>query len=358
MNNKRLRDLGIAIGTLPPGPLNAITDVSGVWVGHVTVLDDTPPVARTGVTVILPRGDGDPAEALFAGVHSFNGCGEMTGMAWIEESGLLESPIGLSNTFAIGAVHEGLVRWAVEHGTTGLLPVAAETYDGWLNAIDAFHVRPDHVAAALAAAGGGPVAEGNVGGGTGMICHEFKGGIGTASRVVNTLGTHYTVGVLVQANYGRRGGLRVAGVPVGQTIGPDRVPLPWSNPVPWNQPTAASSIIAVVATDAPLLPGQCRRLAARATVGLARVGGVGYTTSGDLFLAFSTANRLAPRSPNLYSVQMLPHDYINPLFDAVAEATEEAILNALVAAETLTGHDGHTAHALPHDLLQAAMTPR
>jgi D-aminopeptidase len=350
MNRARLRDLGIVIGELPPGPLNAITDVPGVLVGQTTLIADGERTARTGVTVIVPRNGNIWREPVAAGVHSFNGYGEMTGTHWIQEAGLLETPIALTNTGSIGAAHEAVLAYGGARGAApGSMPVVAETYDGWLNDIAAFHVRRKHVFAALAAAKGGPVAEGNVGGGTGMICHEFKGGIGTASRVVPAPGGPYTVGALVQANYGRRALLRVAGVPVGQALGAAEVPLPWP-PRP-----DAGSIIAVIATDAPLLGDQCARLARRATVGLARVGGTGYNGSGDLFLAFATGNAFPPQTTAPYTVRMLPAATLDPFFDAVAEAVEESILNALTAAEDMTGYQGHQAHALPLDRLLEVM---
>ncbi len=353
MARARLRDLGIAIGRLPTGPSNAITDVPGVLVGHRTLIFDTPRVARTGVTVVLPRDGGIWLDHAFAGCFSFNGNGEMTGLAWLEESGVLSSPIAITNTHQVGLVRDSLVSYAIERGYSDswLLPVVAETFDGWLNDIDAFHLAREDVYQALDSARGGPVAEGNVGGGTGMVCHGFKGGIGTASRVVEVLGARYTVGALVQANYGARELLRVDGVPVGLEIGPDRVPTPRQAA----QQAGAGSIIVVVATDAPLVPTQCARLARRATVGLARVGGVGYNGSGDIFLAFATGNHLPRAHDGLYTLQMVPHDQLNPAFDAVAEAVEESILNALTAAETMVGFKGRVVHALPLDALREVM---
>jgi D-aminopeptidase len=346
MARARLRDLGIAIGHWPPGPLNALTDVPGVLVGHATIIADRPRVARTGVTVVVPRGDAVGAGDVFAGFESFNGNGEMTGLLWVAESGLLTTPIGITNTQDVGVVRDALSAHLYDRDPAArfFLPVAAETYDGWLSDIRAAHVTPAHVEAALRAAAGGPVAEGNVGGGTGMICHEFKGGIGTASRVVATRSDRYTVGALVQANYGHRRLLRVDGVPVGREIDHARVPSAWGAPR-----HEAGSIIAILATDAPLLPGQCARLARRATVGLARVGGVGHNGSGDVFLAFATGNALPPDPPAPASVRMLPHAHLDPLFEGAAEAVEEAILNALTGAETMTGQEGRTAHAIPLD---------
>jgi D-aminopeptidase len=351
----RLRDLGVIIGELPPGAHNAITDVPGVLVGHTTLIADAPRVARTGVTMVVPRDGAIWNDYVFAAYHVFNGNGEMTGLPWIDESGMIDAPIGLTNTHQVGVVRDAIVRYAAERQAHEgfFLPVVAETYDGYLNDINAFHVTAEHAIAAIAAARGGPVAEGNVGGGTGMNCHEFKGGIGTSSRIAATRSGAFTVGVLVQANYGARGDLRVDGVPVGRLIGPDVVPLPWER-----DPPLSSSIIVIIATDAPLLPIQCRRLAQRATVGLGRVGGYGHNSSGDIFLAFATGNRLPAASQQLYPLQMLPHDQIDPLFHAAADATEEAILNALCAATTMTGFQGRTSHALPHDLLRDIMRRR
>ncbi len=352
MTRKRLRELGITVGTMPTGPHNAITDVPGVWVGHATLVRDEPSVARTGVTVIVPRGEATREDFTFAGFHRFNGCGEMTGLLWVEESGLLCSPVAITNTFQVGLVRDTLIRFAVErYGIEAFhLPVVGETYDGWLNDISAFPLTREHLFEAMDAAGPGPVAEGNVGGGTGMICHGFKGGIGTASRLADCKSGRYTVGALVQANYGARADLRVDGVPVGRKIGPDRVPLPFK------PASDDSSIIVVVATDASLLPTQCRRLAQRATVGLARVGGVGHNTSGDIFLAFVTGHHIpADTQASLALEPTVSHRDVDPLFHAVAEAVEESILNALTAAETMTGFQGRTVHALPLDELQRVM---
>lgn len=354
MPRPRLRDLGISVGTLPPGPFNAITDVPGVLVGHTTLVSDAPRVARTGVTMIVPRDGAIWGDHVFAAYHAFNGNGEMTGLPWIDESGMVGAPIGITNTHQVGVVRDAIIRHAVERGyyKSFFLPVVAETYDGLLNDIGAFHVTTEHAIAAIEGARGGPVPEGNVGGGTGMICHGFKGGIGTASRLCATPSGDYTVGVLVQANYGAREDLRADGVPVGRLIPESEVPSAWA------ASESSSSIIVVVATDAPLIPTQCRRLAQRATAGLARTGGLGGNSSGDIFLAFATGNHLpaAPAAP--YELRMLPHEQINPLFRGVVEATEEAILNALCAAETMTGHNGHVAPALPHDRLREIMAAR
>jgi D-aminopeptidase len=351
MERMRLHDLGITIGTLPTGPHNAITDVPGVWVGHSTVIHDEPQVVRTGITVIVPREEAIREDFAFAGFHSFNGCGEITGVPWLEESGMLSSPIALTNTNHVGLVRDGLSQYArVKYQGRGFwLSVVAETWDGWLNDPGAYHLTHDHVFQAMAAARPGPVAEGNVGGGTGMICHDFKGGIGTASRLVESESGQYTVGVLVQTNYGERYQLRVDGVPVGREIGPERVPSPWQ------QPPLGGSIIVVIATDAPLLPVQCRRLAQRATVGLARCGSVGQNTSGDFFVAFATGNHIPISAGEPVALKMIPNHHLNPFFEAVPEAVEESILNALTAAETMTGFQGRVAYALPLDELQQVM---
>jgi D-aminopeptidase len=359
----RARDLGIVIGDLPPGPLNAITDVVGVRVGHTTLISGDGPLVvgtgpiRTGVTVILPH-EGDPGrEPVFAGSHTLNGNGEMTGLEWVRESGMLTTPIGLTNTHSVGVVRDALVAASVA-GRRGIglwsLPVVAETWDGYLNDVDGQHVRPEHVFEALRAAAGGAVAEGNVGAGTGIKAFGFKAGIGTASRRVAEEHGGYTVGVLVQANHGRRRRLRVDGVPVGREIPQSEVPGP-DVPAP-----AAGSIIAVVATDAPLLPQQCRRLAQRSSLGVARGGGGGEHDSGDIFLAFATGNRtLHPEdrdgSPRTFPLTMLNDDYLDDLYWATIEATEEAVLNSMVAAETMVGRDGVTFHALPHNRLVEVM---
>ncbi len=355
MGRVRLRDLGLSVGALPPGRWNAITDVPGVAVGTATLVRDAPHVVRTGVTAIWPRGPATWSDACFAGAFSFNGNGEMTGLAWIAEQGMLASPIGITNTHAVGVVRDAICVLAARQGAPMLwhLPVAAETYDGWLSDAESFPVDQALALAALeAAAADAPVPEGNVGGGTGMICHEFKGGTGSASRCVEINHAPYVVGALVQANYGERALLRVDGVPVGRMIGPDVVPSHRAAPAP-----EAGSIIVILATDAPLLPIQCQRLARRATVGLAWVGGIGGNGSGDIFLAFSTGNHARLGDP-VSAVRMLAPEAMTTLFQAAAEATEEAILNALVAAETMTGFRGRTVHALPHDRLREAMRRR
>lgn len=343
MNRARLRDFGVTIGDLPTGPNNAITDVPDVWVGHHTLRYDEPRIARTGVTMVVPRANKIWDDYAFAAWHSFNGNGEMTGLPWLDESGMLGSAIGITNTHQVGIVRDALVRYSEDQGYVDsfLLPVVAETYDGWLNDIAAFHVTTEHALAALTSARPGPVDEGDVGGGTGMICHGFKGGIGTSSRVVEVPAGEFTVGVLVQANYGRRRDLRIDGVPVGRTSQFEDLPDPYYTP------KMDGSIIVIVATDAPLLPIQCKRLAQRATVGLARVGGTGHNGSGDIFLAFATGNRLPKDVTRARDLQMIPHNQLDLFFHAVADATEESILNALCAAETVTGFQGHTAHAMP-----------
>ncbi|MFL6074343.1 MAG: P1 family peptidase [Mycobacteriales bacterium] len=334
------------IGSLPAGPHDAITDVPGVRVGYRTLISGD--AVRTGVTVVLPH-DGDPyQEPLFAGSHVLNGNGELTGMAWMAESGLLMSPIAITNTHAVGVVRDALVAHEVrERGrdrAQWLLPVVGETWDGVLNDTSLFAVRPEHVWEALETASDGPIAQGNVGGGTGMICHDFKGGTGTASRLAGG----YTVGVLLQANHGRRGRLTIGGVPVGARIGPGRVPLPVR---PAGFEPGGGSVIGVVATDAPLLPHQCRRLAQRVALGIGRTGGVGENSSGDLFVCFSTAHRGELADEPVATVSFLANPSLTPLFDAVVEATEQAVVHALVHARTLTGRDGNTAYAIPHDLL-------
>ncbi len=355
----RARDLGIRIGRLESGSFNAITDVPGVRVGHTTLISGEGPLVvghgpvRTGVTMVLPHGD-DPSP-LFAGYHQLNGNGEMTGVAWIEEAGLLASPIGITNTHSVGVVHDAIIAHEVKKfgvdDVVWSLPVAAETYDGWLNDINGFHVKPEHVFAALDCAAGGPVVEGSVGGGTGMNCHDFKGGIGTSSRVVAESSGGWTVGALVQANYGRRVALRIDGVPVGEEISEQEVPAPWS------VTKVAGSIIVILATNAPLLPHQCKRLAQRATVGLARMGGMGDNGSGDLFLALSTGNRGMDPAGSLAptNVRHFHNAAISGLFEAAVEATEEAITNALCMATTMTGINDRVSHAIPLDRLQAVM---
>jgi D-aminopeptidase len=338
--------MGISIGDLPTGSHNAITDVPGVGVGHYTLIRDEPSVARTGVTMIVPRDGEIWSDYAYAAWHNFSGNGEMTGLPWIEETGLLGSPIGITNTHQVGLVRDFLVKAGLESGTDQAfhLPVVGETWDGWLSEINSFPLDEDDVRAAFESVSGGPVSEGAVGGGTGMICHEFKGGIGTSSRVV---GPH-TVGVLVQSNYGRRGDLRIDGVPVGRYIGTDEVPSPW------DEPPTGGSIIVIAATDAPLIPVQCHRLAKRISIGLGRVGGYGHDSSGDIFLVFATGNHLlADAAP--WTLKTVPNEEIDGLFHAVADATEESILNALCAAETTTGQRGRTAYAIPLDRLREVM---
>lgn len=347
MNRKRLRDLGVSIGKFPTGTWNGITDVAGVRVGQTTLIYDEPRIARTGVTMIVPRNGNIWAEHCFAGFHRLNGNGEMTGLMWIEEAGVLTTPIGITNTHQVGLVRDVMVEYgrAQPNAARWLLPVVAETYDGILNDIDAMHVRREHALSALEQARGGAVDEGNVGGGTGMRCHGFKGGIGTSSRLVEIANETYTVGVLVQANYGVTEFLRVDGIPVGRALLARRLP-----PETHAQAHKEGSIIIVIATDAPLIPTQCTRLAQRATIGLANVGGHGHNTSGDLFIAFATGNVVPREATRPVALRMLPNDTLNPLFDAVVETVEESILNALTAAETMRGFS-ETTEALPLDVL-------
>jgi len=365
---ERARDLRIPLdGT--PGPLDAITDVPGVEVGHATLVSGSGKLVvgkgpvRTGVTAVLPRGkrSGDP---VFAGWFTLNGNGEMTGTTWLEESGFLWGPVMITNTHSVGVVRDAVIEWLVKQARSlseydWSLPVVAETWDGSLNDINGFHVKKEHVFAALDSAHGGPVTEGNVGGGTGMICHRFKGGIGTASRRLDSKDGGYTVGVLVQCNYGARPQLRIAGVPVGREI-PDLLPCrePCGSPRSARDARLAAdvgSIIIVVATDAPLLPHQLKRVAKRAALGVGKMGGVGGNSSGDIFIAFSTANPRAAADTGLAGLAMLPNERITPLFEATVQATEEAIINALLAAETMTGADDLKVTALPHDRLREVL---
>jgi D-aminopeptidase len=361
-----------------PGPLDAITDVAGVEVGQTTLISGSGKLVlgkgpvRTGVTVIHPRGKANP-DPVFGAWFTLNGNGEMTGTTWLQESGILEGPVAITNTHSVGVVRDAILQWQVSRPNMQPwgLPIVAETYDGLLNDINGFHVKPEHVLAALDSAKGGPVAEGNVGGGTGMVCHGFKGGIGTASRRLSADAGGYTVGVLVQCNYGSRRELRVAGVPVGLEI-PDlqgcsasadasldpNVPRcgARSAPAPRGAGTdELGSIIVVVATDAPLLPHQLKRLATRVSLGVGRMGGFGGNSSGDIFIAFSTANPGAAAARDSTRVAMIANDRINPLFYATVQATEESIINALLAAETMTGVNDRRVHALPVDRLLAAM---
>jgi D-aminopeptidase len=353
----RARDVGIPFeGT--PGPLNAISDVAGVTVGQVTLVEDLAGGrrVRTGVTAILPRGRASLAAPVFGGWFALNGNGEMTGTTWLEESGQLEGPVLLTNTHSVGVVHDAVIAWRVKQGGADAsgywwsLPVVAETWDGHLNDVNGFHVRPEHVERALAGARPGPVEEGNVGGGTGMICHEFKCGIGTASRRIAESGTEYTLGVLVQANYGLRDSLLIAGVPVGQHLRDDRV---YSAADPAAGETG--SIIIVVATDAPLLPHQLKRLARRAGMGLARMGSSAGNGSGDIFIAFSTANAEALSGRVLSQASVLGNDRMDSLFLATVQATEEAITNALIAARDMQGTEGRYARAIDHEALVALL---
>jgi len=367
---ERARDLGIPFdGT--PGKFNAITDVPGVEVGYATLISGEGKLERgkgpirTGVTAILPRGLGEMNDSVFAGYFLLNGNGEMTGTAWVEESGFLEGPIVLTNTHSVGVARDAVIAWRLAHGGPDAegfawsLPIVAETWDGWLNDVDGFHVKPEHIARAIETAHGGAIEEGSVGGGTGMICYEFKGGTGTASRAVSfpvaavadrgsSKEKQFTVGVLVQANCGRRPQLTIRGLPIGKEI-PGSV---------FNQ-QETGSIIIVVATDAPLLPHQLKRLARRAALGLAQTGSVSGNGSGDLFIAFSTANpHAADSSPPTRTIETMPNDLMDPLFTATVEATEEAIINALVDNHDMTGRDNHKVEALPHDRLRALFRQR
>jgi D-aminopeptidase len=359
---KRLRGLGVTIGRMPPGRHNAITDVAGVRVGHATIVSGEGPLkvgegpVRTGVTVIMPHEGDIGLDPLFAGSHVLNGNGEMTGLLWVKESGMLTSPIAITNTHSVGVVRDALIayeaRMTQRPELFWSLPVVAETYDGWLNDINGMHVKPEHVWAAIEQAADGPVAEGCVGGGTGMICHEFKGGIGTSSRVLADEDGGWAVGVLVQANYGARHLLRIDGMPIGELISCAEIPGFREERVQRNRGDGGDgSIIIVVATDAPLLPHQCERLAQRATIGLARVGGIGANSSGDIFLAFATGNRgltgAEEQTRALATCRMVSNDGMTPLFEACAEATEEAILNAMCMATTTVGINDRTVYALP-----------
>ncbi len=346
----RARGLGVPFeGT--PGPLNAITDVAGVTVGQVTLVEDLADdrKVRTGVTAILPRGPDSIVTSVYGGWFALNGNGEMTGTAYLDELGQIDGPIMLTNTHSVGVVHDEVIAWRVRAGPPDAsgywwsTPVVAETWDGDLNDINGFHVKPEHVDRALDTATTGPVQEGNVGGGTGMICHEFKCGIGTASRRLAVAGRDYTVGVLVQANYGIRDTLRIAGVPVGQHL-----PVAGQETAPGGD---QGSIVIVVATDAPLLPHQLKRVARRAGLGLARMGSFAGNGSGDIFVAFSTANPGALRGGALVQSESLGNDTLDGLFAATVQATEEAIVNAMVAARDMQGTEGHFAGALPHEEL-------
>ncbi len=350
----RARDLGVPFdGT--PGPLNAITDVNGVEVGQTTLISGSGPLkvgvgpVRTGVTAILPRGH-DFRDSVFAGWFTLNGNGEMTGTTWVEDSGFLDGPVMITNTHSVGVVRDAVIAWRVKHappdddGYWWSLPVVAETWDGELNDINGFHVKPEHVFHALDTAKSGPVEEGSVGGGTGMICNEFKGGIGTSSRVLDARYGGYTVGVLVQCNYGSRSQLRIAGVPVGREIGEHTV-----------RDDDVGSIIVVVATDAPLIPTQLKRVARRVSLGLGRDGSFSGDGSGDIFIAFSTANPGVAEPKGLHQLTMLPNQRLNPIFLATVQATEEAVVNAMVAAKTMKGINDVEVIGLPHDRLREVL---
>ena len=356
----RARDLGVPFDGAP-GPLNALTDVARVEVGHTTLISGEGKLqvgngpVRTGVTAILPRGK-DMMDPVFAGWWSLNGNGEMTGTTWVEESGFLDGPVMITNTHSVGVVRDAVIAWRVAHKQPDpttiwwALPVVAETWDGWLNDINGFHVKKEDALHAIDSAVTGPVVEGNVGGGTGMICNGFKGGIGTSSRRLGSENGGYTVGVLVQCNYGSRSNLRIAGVPVGLEI-PDDPAYASAK----SGEEGRGSIIVVVATDAPLVAHQLKRLARRVALGLGRDGSTSGNGSGDIFIAFSTANPGAAKATGTISLTMLPNDRMNPLFTATVQATEEAVVNAMVAAETMTGIENHRVIALPHDRLRAVL---
>ena len=358
----RARDLGIPFdGT--PGPLNAITDVAGVTVGHTTLISGEGKLqvgkgpVRTGVTAVLPRGKDSMNSSVFAGWWSLNGNGEMTGTTWVEESGFLEGPVMITNTHSVGVVRDAVIQWRVSHGAPDAsgywwsLPVVAETWDGWLNDTNGFHVKPEHAFHAIDTAASGPVQEGSVGGGTGMICNSFKGGIGTSARRFTIKGAgEYTVGVLAQCNYGTKNNLRIAGVPVGREID---APMPYSETRFENQDRG--SIIVIVATDAPLVSTQLKRLARRVSLGLGRDGSISGDGSGDIFIAFSTANPGANANDHVVDLKMLPNEMIEQVFESTVFATEEAIVNAMIAADTMVGADNHKIVGLPHDQLQAIL---
>jgi len=353
-NGPRARDLGVPFdGT--PGQLNAITDVKGVEVGQTTLISGSGPLkigvgpVRTGVTAILPRGH-NFKDSVFAAWFTLNGNGEMTGTTWVEDSGFLDGPVMITNTHSVGVVRDAVIAWRVKNappdddGYWWSLPVVAETWDGELNDINGFHVKPEHVFHALDSAKGGPVEEGSVGGGTGMICNEFKGGIGTSSRVLDSKYGSYTVGVLVQCNYGSRSQLRIAGVPVGREIGEHTV-----------RDDDIGSIIVVVATDAPLIPTQLKRVARKVSLGLGRDGSFSGDGSGDIFIAFSTANPGAAEPKGVHQLTMLPNQRLNPIFLATVQATEEAVINAMVAAKTMKGINDVEVIGLPHDRLREVL---
>ena len=348
---RRARDLGVPFDG-KTGQYNAITDVKGVEVGETTLISGSGKLqvgvgpVRTGVTAVLPRGK-NSIDPVFAGWFTLNGNGEMTGTTWVEDSGFLDGPVMITNTHSVGVVRDAVIAWRVKHappddqGYWWSLPVVAETWDGYLNDVNGFHVKPEHAFHALDTAHSGPVEEGNVGGGTGMICNEFKGGTGTASRVLDAKQGGYTVGVLVQCNYGERSQLRIAGVPVGREI--TEGTFRWSD---------TGSIIVVVATDAPLIPTQLKRVARKVSLGLGRDGSYSGDGSGDIFIAFSTANPGAAGSKGLHQLTMMPNDALDPIFLATVQATEEAVINAMVAAKTMKGVDDREVIGLPHDRLR------
>jgi L-aminopeptidase/D-esterase-like protein len=353
-SSPRARDLGVPFDG-KPGPWNAITDVKGVEVGHTTLISGEGPLkvgvgpVRTGVTAVFPRGK-DSLDSVFAGWFTLNGNGEMTGTTWVEDSGFLEGPVLTTNTHSVGVVRDAVIAWRIKHapadeeGYFWSLPVVAETWDGELNDVNGFHVKPEHVFHALDTAKSGPVEEGSVGGGTGMICNEFKGGIGTSSRILDAKYGGYTVGVLVQCNYGIRSQLRIAGVPVGREITEHS-----------SRDEDIGSIIVMVATDAPLIPPQLKRVARRVSLGLGRDGSFSGDGSGDIFIAFSTANPGAAGTKGVHQLTMLPNQQLNPIFLATVQATEEAVVNAMVAAKTMKGINDYEVIGLPHDRLREVL---
>jgi D-aminopeptidase len=351
MSRARVRDLGVRIGKLETGPHNSITDVPGVLVGHTTVIRDIPTVARTGVTVVMPCNGEIWHDNIFAGVHILNGNGDACGLPWVHEFGTIGAPIVLANTSSIGLVRDSVASYAREQiGVDEVLPVVLETSDNWLSDSSTPHVSRENVYEAIITATDGPIAEGSIGGGTSGICHDFKGGIGTSSRVVQIDAEMYTVGVLVQTNYGDRQDLTINGVPVGAEIPYSEIPSGWSS-----RPTQGS-VIVVLGTDAPLLPLQCKRLAQRAVIGLARVGCMGHFGSGDIIVSFATGNCIPAQGDKCINLVMLRDEEIDPFINATVEAVEEAVVNSMTAAETMTGYSEHTAYALPIDRLTSIMT--
>ncbi|MCP5514100.1 MAG: P1 family peptidase [Spirochaetales bacterium] len=355
----RARNLGMKFGTLPTGRKNAITDIPGVMVGHSTLIKDPDKsgsisrMVRTGVSIIFPHKD-ITSNPVYAGVHTINGNGEVTGVHWIDESGLLTSPIGLTNTHSVGTVRDSIIsffRGASDNSGTFMLPVVGETYDGFLNDINGQHIRTEHVYQAIESASSNEVREGNIGGGTGMIAYEFKAGIGTSSRKIDLYGKEYTVGVLVQANYGKRHHLNVNGIQLGELMPVSKIPGKFNEDDGKLQDSKSGSIIVVIGTDVPLLPDQCKRLAKRAAFGLGRIGSIGENSSGDFSIAFSTGNIINTDTVSPFSVTTILPDDMSHLFNAVTEAVPEAVINSMCAAETMTGNAGRTIYKMPVDIV-------